>query len=131
MRPQRSHILVVDDHQAVRDLLETMLVTEGFAVTSVENGFEALRVIDCQPIDLAIVEVGVSGSIDGLEIVRQARARRPTLRALFMSDARCQPVCDDPRCDDFVAKPFFDREFLGCVFEILYRPPESLRNRRM
>lgn len=128
MRPS-SHILVVDDHQVIRDLLQAMLVTEGFEVTTVNTGLEALRVIDVKPVDLAIVEVGVPGPVGALEMVRRARARHPALRALFMSDALPEPVYDDPRKDDFVSKPFYDREFLGCVYEILYRPLGSLRNR--
>lgn len=119
----RFHVLVVDDDAYVREFLEAMLEPEGFKVTAAPNGPAALRVIDDEPVDLAIVDVRMPGPLDGLEMVKQARGRHPQLKALFISGAARGPVYVDAYRDEFVSKPFRGKELLGCVFKILGPAP--------
>jgi two-component system OmpR family response regulator len=119
MATARPCVLVVDDEKDVREFLETMLSDAGFAVASAGDGAVALEIIERQAVDLAVVDLRLPGTLDGLETVRRARANHPDLKALFISGVEPPPKGGDR--DDFVSKPFFGREFLGCVFELLLR----------
>jgi two-component system OmpR family response regulator len=117
-----SHILIVDGEPALRERIGRLLVGAGFTVTAVAAGEDALRVVEREPISLAIVAIPfASGKEGGREIVRRARARRPGLKALFVSPPNRLPERDDPDKDDVLPEPFEERELLGCVFEILFR----------
>ena len=119
-----SRILVVDDEPEVRELVETILDDAGFAVASAKDGPAALQIIETDPVDLAVVDMRLPGEFDGPETVRRARAKHPSLKALFISGAESAPNRCDPGRDDFVPKPFCPRELLGCVFELLLRNSE-------
>jgi DNA-binding response OmpR family regulator len=69
-------------------------------------------------VDLAVVDIWLPG---GLETVRRAKAKHPGLKVIFISGAEPPPGCYDSDRDDFVTKPFLERELLGCVFEFLLR----------
>jgi two-component system, OmpR family, response regulator len=121
MATARPCVLVVDDEKDVRALLETMLSDAGFAVASAGDGAVALEIIERQAVDLAVVDLRLPGTLDGLETVRRARASHPDLKVLFISGVEPPPRGGDCDRDNFVSKPFFGREFLGCVFELLLR----------
>jgi DNA-binding response OmpR family regulator len=114
-------VLVVDDDEGVRELVETLLSDAGFAVASANDGTTALEIFERQAVDLAVVDMRLPGGLNGLETVRRARARHPDLKALFISGVDPIPSRRDPDREDFVSKPFSGRELLGCVFELLLR----------
>ena len=114
-------VLVVDDDEGVRELVETLLSDAGFAVASANDGTTALEIFERQAVDLAVVDMRLPGGLNGLETVRRARARQPDLKALFISGVDPIPSRRDPDREDFVSKPFSGHELLGCVFELLLR----------
>jgi DNA-binding response OmpR family regulator len=116
-----SCVLVVDDDEGVRELVETLLSDAGFAVASANDGTTALEIFERQAVDLAVVDMRLPGGLNGLETVRRARARHPDLKALFISGVDPIPSRRDPDREDFVSKPFSGHELLGCVFELLLR----------
>lgn len=121
MNPVRRRILVIDADAAIRAFIDRSLSEEGFAVTAVADGPAALHAIERDPFALIISELRLPGPLDGLATARRARAVRPGLRCLFMSASPAVPVWDNREADDFIAKPFFRRELVGCVFELLQR----------
>ena len=127
---RQSRILVVDDDRQVRELIETVLDDAGFSVESTDDAATALARLQSDPIDLVVIDVVLPGPFDGLEVIRRARARHPSLKALFVSGQLSGPVGDDPATDDFVPKPFRPQEFLGCVYELLNRGAERRGLRR-
>ena len=114
-------VLVVDEDEGVRELVETLLSDAGFAVASANDGTTALEIFERQAVDLAVVDMRLPGGLNGLETVRRARARHPDLKALFISGVDPIPSRRDPDREDFVSKPFSGHELLGCVFELLLR----------
>jgi two-component system, NtrC family, sensor kinase len=114
-------VLVVDDDEGVREIVETLLSDAGFAVASANDGTTALEIFERQAVDLAVVDMRLPGGLNGLETVRRARARHPDLKALFISGVDPIPSRRDPDREDFVSKPFSGHELLGCVFELLLR----------
>jgi DNA-binding response OmpR family regulator len=121
MSMAQSRVLVVDDDEGVRELVETLLSDAGFAVASANDGTTALEIFERQAVDLAVVDMRLPGGLNGLETVRRARARHPDLKALFISGVDPIPSRRDPDREDFVSKPFSGHELLGCVFELLLR----------
>jgi two-component SAPR family response regulator len=63
---------------------------------------------------LAVVDIQLAGTFDGIDFIRCARTQQPQLRALFISGFQNR-VTDDPDSDDFVSKPFRPSELLSCV----------------
>jgi len=71
----QRHILVVEDRDSLRRLLERALTAEGYAVTAAADGEEGLRLLASgAPFDLVITDLKLPGA-SGLEVLRAARAR--------------------------------------------------------
>lgn len=121
MGPVGRSILVVENDERVRAIIEQTLSEEGFAVTAVGDGASALKALEREDFALAVMEVSLPGAIDGIAAARRARAMRPALRCLFTARFPPGSVWDNPDSDDFIARPFDRRELLGCVFELLHR----------
>jgi len=105
----RRRVLIVEDYQPLRDLMQTMLQEAGgYAVETAANGDLAERVIVEQPFDLVVLDIGLPGGLSGEHIAALARTR---LRCpiLFISgrdlaEADC-PLYIEPG-DSFLRKPF-------------------------
>ncbi len=65
-------ILVVDDELSMREFLEIMLLKEGYDVITARNGFEALEIIEKEPVDLIITDIRMNG-IDGLQVLKKSK----------------------------------------------------------
>lgn len=126
-------VLIVDDDDHVREVVAAMLEEAGFKVAAAASGWDALDLIEHHEFDLAVVDVGLPDGLDGVAMIRCARARRPQIRCLFISGFS-DPITDDPERDDFVGKPFRLTELLGCAWELLHRKvpemPIDLPHRR-
>jgi DNA-binding response OmpR family regulator len=113
-------ILVVEDDEEVKDIIINLLREAGFAARGVASGWVALDLIKRRKFDLLVADIALPDGLDGLELIQCARVTYPTLKCLFISGSR-RAIMDDPERDDFVGKPFRQRELLGCVWELLQR----------
>jgi signal transduction histidine kinase len=78
-------VLVVDDDAVVRAAAVDMLESYGFDVLFAANGSDALGIIgSARPVDLILADFRLGG-MNGIELVRQARALKPHLRAILIS----------------------------------------------
>jgi CheY-like chemotaxis protein len=127
MGPEAKHILVIDDDAERRQVIGCILGDEGFAVTTVGEGFSAIRAAGMRRFALALTAVSLPGTLDGPATLRQLRARQPWLKALYTGDVTQRPWRPTPDCDDFIAAPFRRRDLLGCVFELLQREVRQTR----
>ncbi|MFQ5508383.1 MAG: ATP-binding protein [Leptospirillia bacterium] len=80
-----ARIMVVDDEAAIRDILQILLLSNGYDVVVAENGLRAIQLLDqdsdMMP-DLAIVDMLMPG-MDGRDTVREMRQRFPGLPVVF------------------------------------------------
>src|SRR5690349_22852361 len=103
---QDKHLLVIDGNAERRRQCEQVLRDEGFAVTAAGEGFSAIRAAARGRFALAVIAVDLPGSLDGIETLRQIRARQPRLRALFTGDPAQRPARLDGDRDDFIFASF-------------------------
>jgi len=68
----KKAILIVDDHDSLRESLQDILDAKGYNVRSVSNGFDALKECDANFFDLVIVDIRMPG-INGVESIRQIK----------------------------------------------------------
>ena len=127
-------ILVVEDEQALAELLTYNLEAEGFVVESVERGDEAdMRVIESPP-DLLILDWMIP-VVSGLEICRRVRARQATRTLpIIMLTARGEEAERvrglSTGADDYIVKPFSVPELVARVRALLRRAsPDRLASR--
>ncbi len=78
----QKNILVVDDDKSVRTTFSSILRKEGYRVTAVENGYEAIKAIDEESFDLALVDLRMPG-LDGIEVLEKIKSRRPETRVII------------------------------------------------
>ena len=104
-------IVVVDDDEAVRDVIARMLEGDGYTVLVAANGERALQVMQDHhaPIDLLISDINMP-EMDGLELVAFLRSAYPSLRALFVSGQGAEFLVENrdriAEGTHFLAKPF-------------------------
>ena len=88
IQPQSSHgkVLAVDDDEAVLALLLNVLQDAGYEVSTAQDGAEALRMAQSQPLDLVLTDL-VMPNRDGIEVIQTIRKQQPNLRIIAISGA--------------------------------------------
>jgi DNA-binding response OmpR family regulator len=119
-------IVVVEDDPAIADLVELYLRRDGFRVFQASDGTAALRTVrDRQP-KLVILDLGLPGDVDGLQVCKELRSAAATSDIpIIMLTARDDEVDRvlglELGADDYVTKPFSPRELVARVKAILRR----------
>ena len=127
---QPGRVLVVEDDEAIADVLRRTLRQEGHEVRSSADGVEALRAAEEFVPDLVILDLGLPG-LDGVEVCRRLRAESdvPILILTARSDLDDRVVGLDSGADDYLVKPF-ERQELLARHARPDAPPPAARQRR-
>jgi CheY-like chemotaxis protein len=123
VRGRGETVLVIDDDDAVRKVVERILDRSGFQVLSTANAHEALVLATERPgdIDLVLSDVVMPGML-GTELVRRLRLEQPAMRVLLMSGYAPPVLPDGGSFEDgilLVDKPFSAASLLQKVSEAL------------
>ena len=120
MTPAR--VLVVDDEDKIRQILDAYLRDEGFEVVSASTGEEALTRFDQGPPDLVVLDIMLPG-MDGLDVLRELRRRSDVYVILLTARAEeiDRVVGLSAGADDYLVKPFSPRELVARVKAVLRR----------
>jgi two-component system cell cycle response regulator CpdR len=78
-----TKILLAEDDDSLRGFLARALERAGYEVVACADGEEALTHLD-EPWDLLLTDIVMPG-VDGIEVARQAAARQPSLRIMFIT----------------------------------------------
>jgi DNA-binding response OmpR family regulator len=118
----KGAILVVEDEQAIADLVRAYLRRDGFEVVWASSGEQALEELARHPVRLVVLDIGLPG-IDGFEVCRRLRARTgvPILILSARDDEVDRVAGLEAGADDYVTKPFSPRELVARVKAILRR----------
>lgn len=119
-----GRVLVVEDDDAIADVLRRSLRTEGHTVKSAGDGVEALQEFELFSPDLIVLDLGLP-RMDGSEVMRRIRAESevPILILTARSDTSDRVEGLDAGADDYLPKPFEREELLARVRALLRRRP--------
>ncbi|MES5824324.1 response regulator transcription factor [Streptomyces sp. RG80] len=116
-------VLLAEDDRAIRHALERALTLEGYRVTAVADGVEALAQAHRTPPDVLVLDVMMPG-IDGLQVCRVLRAegdRTPILMLTALVETADRIAGLDAGADDYVLKPFDVEEVFARLRALLRR----------
>jgi DNA-binding response OmpR family regulator len=123
-------IVVVEDDQNIADLVELYLRQEGFRVVQAATGERGIEAVRDQRPRMVILDVGLPGGMDGLEVCRRLRtAGDVPILMLTARDGEIDRVLGlELGADDYVTKPFAPRELVARVKAILRRTDGPARD---
>ena len=117
-----TRVLVVEDEESYRDALAFMLRKEGFDVVEAADGTEGLAAYDKAGADIVLLDLMMPG-VPGTEVCRQLRQRGPV--PVIMVTARDSEIDKvvglELGADDYVTKPFSQRELVARIRAVLRR----------
>jgi two-component system, OmpR family, phosphate regulon response regulator OmpR len=120
-----AHILIVDDDERIRGLLQKFLSRNGFWVSAARDAAHTRRLLDGLEFDLIVLDVMMPGE-DGLALTRSLRETLDTpillLTAKGESGDRISGL--EAGADDYLSKPFEPKELLLRINAILRRVPK-------
>ncbi|MCA3448433.1 MAG: response regulator [Rhodobacter sp.] len=120
-----AHLLVVDDDERIRGLLQKFLVRGGFLVSVARDAAQARRLLTGLEFDLIVLDVMMPGE-DGIALTRDLRRHMTTpillLTARGETGNRIEGL--EAGADDYLVKPFEPKELLLRINAILRRVPQ-------
>lgn len=121
-------VLVVEDEDAVRNLLRTLLRLAGYEVLSCQDGDEALDLLSARggEVNLLITDINLGPEMDGFEVAEALRERQPSLKVLYISGVDEEDRVSGEMAagaSHFLVKPFTPRAFTERVRLLLDAVP--------
>lgn len=126
MHADDAHILIVDDDERIRGLLQKFLMRNGFLVSASRDAAHARRILSGLEFDMIVMDVMMPGE-DGVSLTNSLRESIATpillLTAMGETEERIKGL--EAGADDYLAKPFEPKELLLRINAILRRVPIS------
>ncbi len=125
-----AQVLIIDDHDTMREGLELLMRRRGHKTASAEGGEQGLRILEDEGADLVITDLKMA-HMDGMEVLRKVRGTSPNTDVLVITahgtvekavEAMKLGACD------FITKPFSSEEFGVKVDRILRGREERIRD---
>jgi DNA-binding response OmpR family regulator len=115
-------VLVVDDEEAVRRLVDEYLVQNDFRVSSAAGGAGLMSALGAQVIDLVLLDLRLQGE-DGMQLLRQVRTQSqiPVIILTGRAEEADRVMGLELGADDYLTKPFSPRELLARIRTVLRR----------
>ena len=116
------HILIVDDHREIRDLVSRALTKEGFRISVAADGRAMRKVLSDGRIDLILLDLMLPGE-DGLSLCRSVRAESkvPIIMLTAKGEEVDRVIGLELGADDYLPKPFGTRELVARIKAVLRR----------
>ena len=115
-------VLVVEDDGLIALYMTELLENNGYLVSSTSSGEMALQALENSPApDLILMDIGLSGSLDGIETLRQVR-KQYTIPVIFITAYSSPGILERIRevgPDGYIIKPFLDKDLLNLVRKVL------------
>jgi two-component system phosphate regulon response regulator PhoB len=121
----QPHVLVVEDEDALSELLQYNLKKEGFRVSVAADGEEAMMLVEERQPDVVVLD-WMLPKISGIEVCRRLRSRQESRNLpIIMLTARGEEADRirglDTGADDYIVKPFLMKELFARVRAVLRR----------
>ncbi len=124
-----AHLLIIDDDERLRGLLQRFLRREEFLVTCARDADHARRILSGLDFDLVVLDVMMPGE-DGITFCRWLRQRShvPILLLTAREETADRIAGFEAGADDYLSKPFDPRELILRINAILRRVPRTPAN---
>jgi two-component system phosphate regulon response regulator OmpR len=121
-----AHLLIVDDDERIRGLLQKFLARNGFWVSAARDAAHARKLLDGLEFDLIVLDVMMPGE-DGISLTRSLREdiATPILLLTARGETADRIAGLEAGADDYLAKPFEPKELLLRINAILRRVPPA------
>src|SRR6266700_6754591 len=128
--PTAKHrVLLVDDDDAVRDMMTATLERKGFGVVAATNVTEALRLIATESFDVLVTDLHMPDPGDGFTVVTAMRHSQPNALTLLVSgypDVQSAMAAILLEADEIIVKPFEAGKFADLIRDkMLTRKPAT------
>lgn len=119
------HLLIVDDDERIRGLLQKFLMRSGFLVSTARDAAQARRILGGLEFDMIVMDVMMPGE-DGVTLTRDLRKRMTTPILLLTAKGEAANRIEglEAGADDYLVKPFEPKELLLRINAILRRVPQ-------
>ena len=120
--PKQARILIVEDEEGIRDLLEELLFMEGYRITAVNNGSDGVSRFTEEGHDLVFTDLRMPG-MSGWEVakaVKSHNSRTPVVIVTGWDTATLGSELSDAGVDRVLQKPFDMDAVLSLVTELLH-----------
>ena len=126
MAANDAHLLIVDDDERIRGLLQKFLMRSGFLVSTARDAAQARRILAGLEFDMIVMDVMMPGE-DGVTLTRDLRQRITTPILLLTARGETANRIEglEAGADDYLAKPFEPKELLLRINAILRRMPQA------
>ena len=118
----RYQILVVEDQEEIRSIVEKYLIKEGYNVLMAKDGFEALDIFNTNTIHLVLLDIMMPG-IDGFEVLEEFRhvSEVPVIMLTAKQEEIDRIKGFKTGVDDYVVKPFSVKELMLRIKRLIKR----------
>lgn len=117
-------LLLVDDNDDVREITALLLRDNGYAVSEAASGRAALAALDADPsIEVLIVDFSMP-EMSGIELLERARAKRPEIKAVFITGYVDNTFINGKLANEIVVKKPFTMEQLATAVRKALGKPE-------
>lgn len=104
-------ILIVEDQDSIRRMIEALVQARGYAVTAVASGAKAIDVALTAPPDVVLLDLMLPGQFDGFEVCRRLRAEAstrnvPIVVITALDDAESRRRASEAGSTAYYTKPF-------------------------
>jgi CheY-like chemotaxis protein len=132
--PVKLRILVAEDNEFNRELLEHLLTRQGHSPTMTTNGLEALALLERDRFDLLLLDIHMP-ELDGFQVVRAIRERErtvggylPVIAVTARSRKEDREICSQAGMDEYLVKPLDAADLWGAINRVLrtrqpHKPP--------
>ena len=127
-----AHVLIIDDHDSMREGLELLLRRRGHKTVSADGGERGLGLLDEKGADLVITDLKMA-KMDGIQVLQAVRERFPDTEVLVITAyGTIEKAVEAMKLGaaDFITKPFSSEEFGVKIDRLLAERAERLRLRR-
>jgi len=136
MKTGTERLLIMDDEDALRKLLKTVLTKLGYEVQTARDGAEAIALCENakasgRSFDAALLDLTVSGGMGGMEAAARLKEMDPSLKLIVSSGYSGAPVMSDFRkygFDDVIPKPWAAAEVSEVFRRLLIPNPDRKAN---
>src|SRR5687767_414314 len=126
-------ILIVDDEEVLRDVLDAVLRREGYDIVAAASGEEALSILDKEEVDLMVLDIMLPG-ISGIDTLRSVRISNPNLPVIVITafssiDGAIEAMKHG--AFHYIPKPFKNEEVVLTVNKALEQRRLTYENERL